>query len=306
MPMDPDINIHTIEQKTGRWWRLMIAGGIAGAISRTSTAPLERIKIYLQVFGKTTKTTSILAISKHMIKEGGIRSLWRSNGINVLRIAPDTAVRFTTYEQAKQFIVKKHNTEKTIDEPFTPISMGERFIAGSVAGSISQSVTFPLDLLKTRLALGKTNEYRGIVDVAKQVYIKKGITGFYRGYLPNMLGIIPYAGINLAVYETLKAFYQDKYGGNISSLVLLGCGAVGSTCALIFCYPLSLLRTKMQAESGGSKPKMMTIIRQTIVNHGFTGFYHGLTPNLMKVVPSVSIGYAIYETGLKALGVHML
>lgn len=56
-------------------------------------------------------------------------------------------------------------------------------------------------VLKTRLALRTTGQYSGISDCAKQIFRKEGLGAFYKGYVPNMLGIIPYAGIDLAVYE---------------------------------------------------------------------------------------------------------
>jgi len=56
-------------------------------------------------------------------------------------------------------------------------------------------------VMKTRLALRKTGEFNSIVDAAKKMYRKGGWQTFYRGYVPNLLGIIPYAGIDLAVYE---------------------------------------------------------------------------------------------------------
>ena len=56
-------------------------------------------------------------------------------------------------------------------------------------------------VLKTRLALRKTGQYQGIGDCAKRIFRNEGMSAFYKGYVPNMLGIIPYAGIDLAVYE---------------------------------------------------------------------------------------------------------
>lgn len=58
-----------------------------------------------------------------------------------------------------------------------------------------------MKVLKTRLALGRTGQYAGVVDCAKHIFKKEGMAAFYKGYFPNMLGIIPYAGIDLAVYE---------------------------------------------------------------------------------------------------------
>jgi len=65
-------------------------------------------------------------------------------------------------------------------------------------------------VLKTRLALGRTGQYSGIAGCAKYIFRKEGLAAFYKGYVPNMLGIIPYAGIDLAVYEV--RFYTEKKG----------------------------------------------------------------------------------------------
>lgn len=57
--------------------------------------------------------------------------------------------------------------------------------------------------MKTRLSLRTTGQYRGIMDAAVKIYRREGAAVFFRGYIPNLLGIIPYAGIDLAVYEVL-------------------------------------------------------------------------------------------------------
>jgi len=60
-------------------------------------------------------------------------------------------------------------------------------------------------VVKTRLAVSTTGQYRGILDCAVKIFKKDGIRPFYRGYLPNTIGIIPYAGIDLTVYEVCCA-----------------------------------------------------------------------------------------------------
>lgn len=66
---------------------------------------------------------------------------------------------------------------------------------------LTLSVPNLFQVLKTRLALRKTGQYAGISDCAKQIFRREGLGAFYKGYVPNMLGIMPYAGIDLAVYE---------------------------------------------------------------------------------------------------------
>ena len=68
--------------------------------------------------------------------------------------------------------------------------------------------------------------------------------------MPNLLGIIPYAGIDLAVYETLKKRYALMSPGekDPSVLVIIGCGALSSSCGQMASYPLALIRTRLQAQ----------------------------------------------------------
>lgn len=177
-----------------------------------------------------------------MLKEGGVASFWRGNFINVLKIAPESAIKFAAYEQVKR-LIRQNETRQ--------MSIYERFIAGACAGGISQTAIYPLEVLKTRLALRKTGQYKGILDAAVKIYGTEGIRSFYRGYIPNLLGIIPYAGIDLAVYETLKKKYlnnHETHDQQPSFLLLLGCGSVSSTLGQVCSYPLALIRTRLQAQ----------------------------------------------------------
>lgn len=89
-----------------------------------------------------------------------------------------------------------------------------------------------MEVLKTRLCLRKTGQYKGALDAARKIYRSEGLKAFYRGYMPNLLGIIPYAGIDLAVYETLKKYYITNYSktGDPGIMVVLGCGTISSSC----------------------------------------------------------------------------
>lgn len=178
----------------------------------------------------------------NMLKEGGLTGLWRGNGINVIKIAPESAIKFAAYEQCKRLILG--------DRKGAPLEIYERFMAGAMAGGISQTVIYPLEVLKTRLALRKTGQYSGIGDAAKKIYMREGLRSFYKGYIPNILGIIPYAGIDLAVYETLKKKYLKNHPGNEQPgiFLLLACGSASSTLGQVCSYPLALVRTRLQAQ----------------------------------------------------------
>ncbi|XP_055378698.1 calcium-binding mitochondrial carrier protein SCaMC-3 isoform X2 [Condylostylus longicornis] len=288
------------EMQSGMWWRHLAAGGIAGAVSRTCTAPLDRIKVFLQVQPHKTRISDCF---KYMMKEGGLQSFWRGNGINVLKIAPESAIKFAAYEKVKRLLRGDEKRQMTIYE---------RFLAGACAGGVSQTIIYPMEVLKTRLALRKTGQYYGILDAAKKIYVNEGVRSFYRGYIPNILGIVPYAGIDLAVYETLKKKYLSTHNKEEPSfLVLLACGSISSTLGQVCSYPLALVRTRLQAQAvvNNKNSQMPTnmhgVFSHILKNEGVMGLYRGITPNFIKVLPAVSISYVVYEYSSRALGVNM-
>ncbi|XP_032089246.1 calcium-binding mitochondrial carrier protein SCaMC-2 isoform X1 [Thamnophis elegans] len=288
------------ERQTGMWWRHLVAGGGAGAVSRTCTAPLDRLKVLMQVHASRSNNMCIVGGFSQMIREGGPRSLWRGNGINVLKIAPESAIKFMAYEQIKRFIA----TDQEV------LRIHERLVAGSLAGAIAQSSIYPMEVLKTRMALRKTGQYTGMLDCAKNILAKEGLGAFYKGYVPNMLGIIPYAGIDLAVYETLKNSWLQHYAVNSADpgvFVLLACGTMSSTCGQLASYPLALVRTRMQAQAsieGAPEVTMRSLFKHILKTEGAFGLYRGLAPNFMKVIPAVSISYVVYENLKMTLGVQ--
>ncbi|XP_038570008.1 calcium-binding mitochondrial carrier protein SCaMC-1-like isoform X2 [Micropterus salmoides] len=290
------------EKKSGYVWRHLMAGVMAGSVSRTGTAPLDRLKVFRQVHGSTDFKGNVMSSFQYMVKEGGLRSLWRGNGINVLKIAPETAIKFTAYEQIKNAMCGSNEKGN--------LRVHERFVAGSLAGATAQTAIYPMEMLKTRLTLRKTGQYSGMADCAKQILQREGITAFYKGYVPNMLSIVPYAGIDLAVYETLKVAWLNRNRGlaDPGIMVLVGCGAFSSTCGQLASYPLALIRTRMQAQASGKgapKPSMLSLLHNIVTQEGVAGLYRGISPNLLKVIPAVSVSYIVYEYTRIALGVDI-
>lgn len=278
--------------------RYLIAGGVAGATSRTATAPLDRLKVVLQV--QTTQARLMPAV-RDIWKEGGLLGFFRGNGLNVLKVAPESAIRFYTYEMLKGFIANAKGIEAKAD-----IGTAGRLFAGGLAGAVAQTSIYPMDLVKTRLqTYDKGGRVPNLGTLSRDIWVQEGPRAFYRGLFPSLLGIIPYAGIDLTVYETLKDM-SKKYilDGEPGPLVQLGCGtisgALGATCV----YPLQVVRTRMQAQRCNSDTAykgMGDAFRRTFQHEGFRGFYKGIFPNMLKVVPSASITYLVYETMKKSL-----
>ncbi|KAL0721180.1 hypothetical protein Bca4012_035779 [Brassica carinata] len=271
--------------------KLLLAGGLAGAVSRTATAPLDRLKVVLQV--ERTKAGVVPTVKK-IWREDKLLGFFRGNGLNVAKVAPESAIKFAAYEMLKPIIGGGADGEE--------IGTKGRLVAGGLAGAVAQTAIYPMELVKTRLQtcvseLGKTpNLWR----LTKEIWIQEGPRAFYRGLYPSLLGIIPYAGIDLAAYETLKDFSRTYiHCDDPGPLVQLGCGmtsgALGASCV----YPLQVVRTRMQADS--SKTSMSQEFLKTLKGEGVRGFYRGIFPNLFKVIPSASISYLVYEATKKNL-----
>lgn len=178
--------------------RYLIAGAVAGAASRTATAPLDRLKVILQV--QTTRTRIMPAI-KSIWNEGGLMGFFRGNGLNVVKVAPESALRFYTYEMLKRAIVTAQGGEDKAE-----IGPMGRLLAGGLAGAVAQSAVYPMDLVKTRLQthVPDGGKFPSIGQMTRDIWVQEGPRAFYRGVVPSLIGIIPYAGIDLAAYETFK------------------------------------------------------------------------------------------------------
>ncbi|CAF1642685.1 unnamed protein product, partial [Adineta ricciae] len=299
--LSEDDGIHTKQ-----WWENLVAGGCAGAVSRTATAPFDRLKIIMQYLGSRQRM-SIINGYRYLIREGGVKSLWHGNGMNVAKIIPETALRFAFFDETKKLVKviqgKDLNTEATVLE---------RFVSGAIAGFLSQTVVYPLDVLKVRLVLRRKGEVSTWADVIRQIYRCEGSKAFWRGYTLNQIGIVPYAGFDLACYESLKRLYIKSHGNREPPVyIYLTCGAISSFAGQILTYPVTLLRIRRQGQivplphmdQSKAHPVLPihVMVKEIWHKEGLVGFYRGLVPNMLKVVPAVSISYLVYETIIKAL-----
>merc|ERR1719464_478930 len=148
-------------------------GGVSAAVSKTLVAPIERVKLLLQVQDASSsikpedRYNGIGDCFSRVIKEQGFGSLWRGNLANVVRYFPTQALNFAF----KDFY-------KTIFNPYNPKEQPGMFFigncaSGGAAGATSLSVVYPLDFARTRLAAdvgqGCDREFNGLVDCLKKI-----------------------------------------------------------------------------------------------------------------------------------------
>ncbi|KAF3684198.1 Mitochondrial adenine nucleotide transporter ADNT1 [Capsicum annuum] len=307
----------------------LAAGGIAGGVSRTAVAPLERLKILLQVQNsQSIKYSGTVQGLKYIWRTEGLRGMFKGNGTNCARIVPNSAVKFFSYEEASRGILWFYRKQTgNEDAELTPLL---RLGAGACAGIIAMSATYPMDLVRGRITVQtdqSPTQYRGIFHALRTVFVEEGPRALYKGWLPSVIGVIPYVGLNFAVYESLKDYLvknrplglaQDH---ELSVVTKLGCGAVAGTIGQTVAYPLDVIRRRMQM--GGWKNAASVVIgdgtkkapveysgmidafRKTVRHEGVGALYKGLVPNSVKVVPSIAIAFVTYEVVKDILGVEM-
>ncbi|CAA6661040.1 unnamed protein product [Spirodela intermedia] len=287
--------------------------GHCRGVSRTAVAPLERLKILLQVQNPhNIKYNGTIQGLKYIWKTEGFRGLFKGNGTNCARIVPNSAVKFFSYEKASSGILwlYRQQTGKE-DAELTPVL---RLGAGACAGIIAMSATYPMDMVRGRITVQTEKspyQYRGMFHALTTVYRQEG----FRHCL------------NFAVYESLKDWIikTNLYGlandNELSVTVRLACGAAAGTVGQTVAYPLDVIRRRMQmvgwkdaapvvASQGGSKASleysgMVDAFRKTVRHEGFGALYKGLVPNSVKVVPSIAIAFVTYEVVKDVLGVEM-
>ncbi|XP_050215208.1 adenine nucleotide transporter BT1, chloroplastic/mitochondrial-like [Mercurialis annua] len=267
--------------------RRLLSGGIAGAVSRTAVAPLETIRTHLMV---GSCGHSSMEVFDNIMKSDGWMGLFRGNFVNVIRVAPSKAIELFAYDT-----VVKHLTPKPGEQPIIPIPASS--IAGAVAGVSSTLVTYPLELLKTRLTVQR-GVYNNLVDAFLKIVREEGPGELYRGLTPSLIGVVPYAAANYFAYDTLRKAYKKAFNkeeiGNVMTLVIgSAAGAFSSTAT----FPLEVARKHMQAGAlnGSQYRNMLHALVSILEKEGIGGLYRGLGPSCMKLVPAAGISFMCYE-----------
>ncbi|CDF89593.1 ZYBA0S04-07998g1_1 [Zygosaccharomyces bailii CLIB 213] len=306
-----------------------MAGGISGVISRTCTAPLDRLKVFLIARTDLSSTflnskEKVLAHNPHansskirspivkairtLYRQGGIRAFYVGNGLNAIKVFPESSMKFGSFEVTKKLMSRLEGTKGETEN----MSKLSTYIAGGLAGVVSQFSVYPIDTLKFRVQCAPLDdELKGnklLFKTARDMYRAGGLRTFYRGVLVGVTGIFPYAALDLGTFSALKKWYianqacklsipEDQV--SISNLIVLPMGAFSGTVGATVVYPVNLLRTRLQAQGTYAHPSTYTgfrdVLSRTVKAEGIPGLFKGLVPNLLKVCPAVSISYLCYE-----------
>ena len=166
-----------------------VAGALSAFPTTIITVPMERVKVVLQTQDQLQggkKYKGLLDAGRGMIKEEGIRSLYRGTTATLARDAPGFAAYFVSYEF---FYHKLKNTDGSV-------SPGAAFFAGGMAGVGMWSIAIPPDVVKSRIQAAPPGTYKGFVDCTTKLLVNEGPQALFKGLGPALLRAFPVMTVN--------------------------------------------------------------------------------------------------------------
>ncbi|KAL2287368.1 hypothetical protein FJTKL_05842 [Diaporthe vaccinii] len=312
-----------VEQLKNEGTRLQVvtAGAVAGLISRFIIAPLDVVKIRLQlqshslsdplsyerIRGRGPIYKGTISTFRTILANEGLTGLWKGNVPAELMYVSYSAIQFTTYRSTTQLLRRAAGGEHAIP------GAAESFLAGASAGAAATAATYPLDLLRTRFAAQGNDDrvYTSLRRAVAQIYRDEGPRGFFRGLAPGLGQIVPFMGMFFAAYEALRpplAALDLPFGGGDALA-----GTLASVMSKTGVFPLDTVRKRIQVQGPtraryvhknipdyiglGTLGTMRSILR----TEGIRSLYRGLTVSLLKAAPASAVTVWTYERVLNTL-----
>jgi len=280
------------------------AGGVAGAVAKTATAPIERVKLLIQtqdanpkiISGEVKRYTGIVNCFTRVSSEQGFSAFWRGNTVNVIRYFPTQAFNFAFKDTIKALFPKY--SSKTEFWKFFAANMA----SGGLAGAGSLTIVYPLDYARTRLAsdVGSGNpQFNGLVDCIQKTMAAGGFFSMYAGFGVSVVGIVAYRGPYFGVFDTLKEL--NPWKKDKGAVGLLSKFAIAQTTAIIagfISYPFDTVRRRLQMQA--EKPKEQWLYSGTadcavkiIKDEGMGAMFKGFAANVLRTLGGalVLVGY---------------
>lgn len=278
-----------------------LAGGVSGAVAKTATAPIERVKLVIQtqdanpkiISGEVPRYTGIVNCFTRVASEQGIAAFWRGNLTNIIRYFPTQAFNFAFKDSIKAMFPKADKNTEFVK--FFLINMA----SGGLAGAGSLMIVYPLDYARTRLASdvgGKERQFAGLIDCLKKTVAAGGPGALYNGIGVSIVGIIPYRGVYFGLFDTLSGYnpYQKSENNLLRAASKFGCAQFSAIAAGYASYPFDTVRRRLQMQS--EKPESEWVYKGTadcfgkiIKEEGTTALFKGAGANALRTVGAAMV-----------------
>jgi solute carrier family 25 (adenine nucleotide translocator) protein 4/5/6/31 len=288
----------------------LAAGGVSGAISKTITAPLEKVKLAIQnqdsnpriLSGEMKRYTGMGDCFKRHITELGASSLWRGNVANCIRYIPTAAFNLAFKDNIKRMFPKYD--KKTQFGSFAAAQIA----SGAAAGGLTNTLVYPLIYVRTVLGadLGAVKQFNSMGDCLVKTVKSNGFFSLYNGIGPSSVGIVVYRGAQFGLADTIKAFnpYQKDFSviGIVSKFVV---AQIAVSVSGIVAYPFDTMQRRLQIEAGKPKEQqiysgMADCFGKILKAEGPGGFFKGALANILRGT-GAAIVLVLYDEIMNAL-----
>jgi len=274
---------------------LFFAGGVAGGLAKTVTAPLDRLKIIMQISGANQQSAAAQAAAKGGLipafiaigKSEGVRGYWKGNVPQVIRILPYSTAMLNSYE----FYKKKFADQKTGE-----LSVPARLLSGAAAACTATLVTYPLDIIRFRLSVDPNMKTMG--QVIKDILKNEGPRAFFKGLPATCVSISPYSALNFCAFDMFKKMLPEEMHGTAQGIATAS--LLATALASGSCYPLDTIRRQMQLKSS-TYTSVLDAGVSIVARDGVSGLFKGFVPNAVKNMPNKSIQLTTFDVFKKKI-----
>jgi len=304
--------------------------------------------------GIGTTSRGLLPSLRNIVRnEGGVKSLFRGNMAATCLWVGYAAVQFALYAQFSEFLlgyaVDMDNGSIGANPPTLPSSSSlsleysslpqspvsavallstiasnptyAAFASGAIAGVGATLVTYPLDVCRTvfaalpKSAPGAPRSIVGFFLGSSGAGSSFALKRLYSGCVPAVMGIIPYMGLNFALYDHLTRSTAEGGTGGIGAMGAGTAGMISGGASKIITYPLDTIKRRLQARAlGGALSSSsltpqyrgtMDCALQILTHEGPRSFYRGLVPTVIKSATATGVTFAVFQATKGALkGLH--
>jgi len=283
----------------------LLAGVGGGVVATSILHPLDLLKLRFAVndsawkLAKSTRPTYSSTVVS-IVRTEGVSGLYQGVTPNIIGAGSAWGFYFFFYNAVKSKM-QDGNAHKQL-------SALNHLLAASSAGVLTLTMTNPIWVVKTRLCLqsgdqlktaGKSDPivYRGFTDALLKIWRYEGLRGLYSGFVPGLFGV-SHGAVQFMAYEEMKNKYHNYYNQDITTKLgtveYLCFAALSKLVAALTTYPYQVVRARLQ-DTRNKYTSSRDCIRKIIKLEGWMGFYKGLTPNLIRVVPATMITFVVYE-----------
>ncbi|EFP08518.1 hypothetical protein CRE_15507 [Caenorhabditis remanei] len=279
------------------------AGLASGIVTRMIIQPLDVLKIRFQLQEepirgrKSGKYKGVMQSVFLITREEGAQAFWKGHIPAQGLSATYGLVQFSSFEwlsrHAARFIPSDDQSVRSTSD----------FMCGALSGCLAMTAAMPLDVIRTRLVAQKSGHavYTGTMHAVRHIWEKEGIAGYFRGWVPSVVQIAPFTGMQFALYNCFMDLWP--FTGYESTGALFS-GAMAGTVAKTVLYPLDMVRHRLQmngfdragfGKTSNYSQGLFKTIMMVVRNESWYGLFKGLWPSQIKAAANSGCAFLFYE-----------